>query len=88
MVSGVDSIALEGVLEDFLQHLSSRDFERLLELFSDDVVYEDVARGGVRHGTDDVQAAMEEFILGFPDAIFERTSHGSRFASGSQGGIE
>jgi steroid delta-isomerase-like uncharacterized protein len=88
MVSEGDSAAQERVLEDFLRHMSARDFERLLSLFTDDVIYEDVARGAVRHGKDEVRAAVEAFFVGFPDATFQLTSPGSRFASGCQGGIE
>jgi ketosteroid isomerase-like protein len=57
MVSPQERSAQEGVLEDFLRHMSSHDFERLLSLFTDDVVYEDVARRAVRHGKDQVRAA-------------------------------
>ena len=57
-------------------------------MFTDDVVYEDVARAVVRHGRDEVRAALEAFFVGFPDATFELTSPGSRFASGSRGSVE
>jgi steroid delta-isomerase-like uncharacterized protein len=68
--------------------MSSHDFERLLSLFTDDVVYEDVARRAVRHGKDQVRAAVEGFFMGFPDATFELASPGSRFAIGGRGGVE
>jgi steroid delta-isomerase-like uncharacterized protein len=88
MISGQERNAQEGVLEDFLRHMSSHDFERLLSLFTDDVVYEDVARRVVRHGKDQVRAAVEAFFMGVPDATFELASPGSRFAIGGRGSVE
>jgi SnoaL-like domain len=88
MVSGWDPTVHERVLEDFLRLKSSQHYERLLSLFTDNVVYEDAARGAVRHGKDEVRAAIEAFFVGFPDATFELTSPGSRFASGTRGSVE
>jgi steroid delta-isomerase-like uncharacterized protein len=44
--------------------------------------------GAVRHGKDEVRAAIEAFFVGFPDATFELSSPGSRFACGTRGGVE
>jgi steroid delta-isomerase-like uncharacterized protein len=88
MVSGQERSAQEDVLEDFLRHMSSHDFEHLLSLFTDDVVYEDVARRAVRHGKDQMRAAVEAFFMGFPDATFELASPGSRFAVETRGSVE
>jgi SnoaL-like domain len=78
-----DPTAHQRVLPDFLRHMSSQGFERLLSLFTDDVAYEDVARGVVRHGEDEVRAVLEALFVGFPNATFELTSPDSRFASGT-----
>jgi SnoaL-like polyketide cyclase len=57
----------------------------VLRLVTDDVVYEDVTMGAVNHGKDELRAFGEGFFAGFPDVTFEVTS---RFATGTQGGIE
>jgi steroid delta-isomerase-like uncharacterized protein len=75
----------ERVLEDWGRHWSSHDFDSLLPLFMDDVVYEDVTLGAVNHGKSELRAFGEAFIAGFPDVTFELTS---KFATGMQGGVE
>jgi steroid delta-isomerase-like uncharacterized protein len=58
---------------------------RLLALFTEDVVYEDVTMGVVNHGTAELRAFGEGFFSGFPDVIFELRSS---FANGARGGAE
>jgi steroid delta-isomerase-like uncharacterized protein len=85
MVSAEDRTMQERVLEDWGRYWSSHEMDRLLPLFTDDVVYEDVTLGVVNHGKDELRAFGEAFFAGFPDTTFELTS---RFATGTQGGIE
>jgi steroid delta-isomerase-like uncharacterized protein len=77
--------ALEQVLDDWGHYWSTHDMPRLLGLFTDDVVYEDVTMGAVNHGTAELRAFGEGFFVGFPDVTFEVTS---RFACGTSGGLE
>jgi steroid delta-isomerase-like uncharacterized protein len=66
----------------------SHDVERFLSLFTDDMLCEDVARGTVFHGRGEYRPFGEAFFVAFPDAAFELTSSGSRFAAGSHGVVE
>jgi steroid delta-isomerase-like uncharacterized protein len=76
---------LEQVLEDWGRHWSSHDMERLLALFTDDVVYEDVTMGAVNRGKAELRAFGDGFFAGFPDVTFEVTS---RFAGSASGAVE
>jgi steroid delta-isomerase-like uncharacterized protein len=77
--------ALALVLDDWGRHWSAHDMTRLLTLFTDDVVYEDVTMGAVNHGKAELRAFGEGFFVGFPDVTFEVTS---RFVCGTSGGLE
>jgi steroid delta-isomerase-like uncharacterized protein len=59
--------------------------ERLLRLFTGDVVYEDVTMGVVNRGAGELRAFGEGFFSGFPDVTFELRSS---FANGASGGAE
>src|SRR5262249_36332237 len=59
--------------------------DRLLALFTDDVMYEDVTMGAVNHGKGELRTFGEGFFAGFPDVTFEVSS---RFVSGTRGGLE
>jgi steroid delta-isomerase-like uncharacterized protein len=85
MVSAENLATQERVLEDWAQYWSSHEMDRLLLLFTDDVVYEDVTLGAVNRGKDQLRAFAEEFFAGFPDVRFELTS---RFSNGTEGGAE
>ena len=85
MVSAEDRTTLERVLADWARHWSSHDLDHLLALFTDDLVFEDVAQGVVHRGKDSVRAFAERVFPGFPDMTLELTS---RFVTGSQGGGE
>lgn len=54
MVSAEDRTTQERVIENWGRHSSSHETDRLLPLFSDGVVYEDVTMGAVNHGTDEL----------------------------------
>jgi steroid delta-isomerase-like uncharacterized protein len=73
------------LIEKWAAHWSAHDMERLLPLFTDDVVYEDVTMGVVNRGRAELRAFGEGFISGFPDVTFELRSS---FANGVGGGAE
>ena len=72
-------------IEQWAAYWSAHDLERLLPLFTDDVVYEDVTMGAVNRGIAELRAFGEGFFSGFPDVTFELQSS---FANGTTGGAE
>ena len=83
----VDTVAVGRLLDEWTAAWSSNDVTRLLRLFTDDVIYEDVPLGAVSRG----KPALAGFATGvfdaFTDLKFERKS---RFVSadGRAGAIE
>src|SRR2546428_7054649 len=73
------------VLEDWAAAWSSHDPERVLALFTDDCVYEEVTFGVVMRGRNELRAFAEAAFDAVPDFTFQLTS---RFAAGSLAGIE
>jgi steroid delta-isomerase-like uncharacterized protein len=71
---GADNQALERVLDQWAIAWSSNDAERLLPLFADNIVYEDVTLGAVNQG----KTAFRDFAAatfgGFADLKFELKS--------------
>lgn len=72
--------------EQYLEAWNDHDIDRLLEFFTDDCVYEDVALGRINKGKEELRKFAEETFETFPDfgVVDERgvfgASHG-RFAS-------
>jgi steroid delta-isomerase-like uncharacterized protein len=64
---------------------SAHDIERLLALFTESVLYEDVTMGAVNRGVAELRAFVEVVFFGFPDVTFELRSS---FANGTGGGAE
>ncbi len=64
---------------------SAHDLERLLRLFTADVVYEDVPMGVVTRGATELRTFAEKVLSRFPDITFELQSG---FTDGSRGGAE
>jgi steroid delta-isomerase-like uncharacterized protein len=64
---------------------SAHDIDRLLRLFTEDVLYEDVTMGVVNRGSAQLRVFAEGFLSGFPDITFELRSS---FANGACGGAE
>lgn len=62
-------------LQDWAAHWSSHDMERLLSLFTDDCIYEDVTLGVVNHGKDELTTFAQGFFTAFPDFHVELRSH-------------
>jgi len=77
--------AQEQRLDDWGRYWSAHDMDRLLALFTDDVVYEDVTMGAVNHGKVELRAFGEGFFVGFPDITFAVTS---RFANNASAALE
>ena len=72
-------------IEHWAAYWSAHDMERLLPLFTENVVYEDVTMGVVNRSTTELRAFGEGFFSGFPDVTFELQSN---FADGTRGGAE
>jgi steroid delta-isomerase-like uncharacterized protein len=64
---------------------TAHDMGRLLPLFTEDVLYEDVTMGAVNHTPAELRAFGEGFFSAFPDVSFELTSV---CADGARGGAE
>ncbi len=84
-ISAERQTAQDRLIEDWARHVSSHALEQLLSLFTDDVVYEDVATGIVNHGKNEVRAFFERNLASVPDVTFELTS---KLATGTKGGAE
>jgi steroid delta-isomerase-like uncharacterized protein len=66
--------ALERLLEQWAAAWSSSNVEKLLALFTDDVVYEDVTLGAVNHGRDALRDFATAVFAAFDDLKFELKS--------------
>jgi steroid delta-isomerase-like uncharacterized protein len=73
------------LITNLLAAWSSHDMNRLLPLFTQDLIYEDVTMGVVNRTPAELRAFGEGFISGFPDVAFEVKS---AFANGATGGAE
>ena len=85
MVNNVSVDDQTRAIEQHWAYWSAHDMDRLLSLFTDDAVYEDVTMGAVNRGPAQLRAFGEGFFGGFPDVTFELKSS---FANGSSGGAE
>jgi steroid delta-isomerase-like uncharacterized protein len=65
--------------------LSPQQLDSLMQLFTDDVIYEDVALGAVNDGKQAVRAFAENFLRVFPDATLELSL---TFTTATHGGAE
>src|SRR5437867_9800940 len=73
------------VLEQWAAAWSSHDVARLLPLFTDDCVYEDVTFGVVTRGKDELRAFASGAFAAVPDLDFQLTT---RFTAGAFAGME
>jgi steroid delta-isomerase-like uncharacterized protein len=80
-----DTSTNERLIADWARLLSTHDLEGLLQLFTDDVIYEDVPLGVVNHGKEALRTFAAHFILVFPDVTMELSSS---FATATRGGAE
>jgi steroid delta-isomerase-like uncharacterized protein len=84
-VMSTSLVEQQRAIREWAEHWSAHDLGRLLQLFSEDVVYEDVTLGVVNRGLVELRAFAEGFFSGFPDVTFELRSS---FAAGTAGGAE
>ena len=76
---------LERMLDDWATAWSSHDPERVLALFTDDCVYEDVPFGVVTRGKEELRSFANGAFAAVPDFKVELTS---RFGAGQWAGME
>jgi steroid delta-isomerase-like uncharacterized protein len=76
---------VERVLDDWASAWSSRDPEKMLSLFTDDCVYEDVTFSVINRGKNELRAFAEGIFAGVPDFKIELTA---KFVAGTCGGME
>jgi steroid delta-isomerase-like uncharacterized protein len=76
---------LERMLDDWATAWSSHDPERVLALFTDDCVFEDVTFGVVIRGKEELRSFANGAFAAVPDIKFELTS---RLAAGQGAAIE
>ena len=74
-----DVAALQQLLDEWGAAWTAQDPNRLLRVFTDDVVYEDVTFGAVNKGQDALRKFATDFFDAFPGNAFEVKS---RFVSG------
>jgi steroid delta-isomerase-like uncharacterized protein len=79
-ISGV-----EQVLDAWAAAWSSHDAEKVVALFTDDCVYEDVTFGVINHGKTELRAFAEGVFAGVPDFTVELTT---RSAAGTSASME
>jgi len=87
-MTGVSNASIhdqERAREAWAEYWSAHDMGRLLPLFTEDVIHDEVTMGVVNRGTAELRAFGEGFISGFPDVTFELQS---RFANGTSGVAE
>jgi steroid delta-isomerase-like uncharacterized protein len=75
----------EQILEDWATAWSSHDPDKVLYLFADDCVYEDVTFAAVNRGKKALRAFAVGVFASVPDFQIELTA---RFAAGTWGGME
>jgi steroid delta-isomerase-like uncharacterized protein len=73
------------VLDDWATAWSSHDSAKVLALFTDDCVFEDVTFGVVTRGKEELRAFAEGAFAAVPDFKFVLTS---RFVAGNRAGME
>jgi len=61
------TVSLDIWAKDLLAARSSRELERVLSFYDDDVVFEDFALGRVMRGKEEIRAFIKESFSGFPD---------------------
>ena len=79
------SSSAEGLVEDWASVWSSHDVAKVLSIFTDDCVYEDVTMGVVNHGKTELATFARDIFGAFPDFTLQLTS---QFAAGSWAGAE
>jgi steroid delta-isomerase-like uncharacterized protein len=73
------------MLDDWAVAWSVHDIDKLLSLFTDDCVYEDVTLGAVNHGKAELKGFADRLFAAFPDFKIELASG---FIAGNWAGAE
>lgn len=73
------------MLEAWAMAWSSHDTEKLLSLFTDDCIYEDVTFGVINRGKEELRAFADGVFAGIPDFKVDLTM---RFAAGTWAAME
>jgi len=81
----IASFDTERVLEAWATAWSSHDTERVLSLFTDDCLYEDVTFGVINRGKKELRAFADSVFVGIPDFKVDLTT---RFGAGTWAGME
>lgn len=81
----MSDLNLERVLDEWAAAWKSHDIDRLLRLFTEDCVYEDVALGAVSRGHQELRDFAAQTFAILPDFNLQVTS---QFICGSRGAIE
>jgi steroid delta-isomerase-like uncharacterized protein len=75
----------EAALEEWAAAWSGGDTDRLVAIFTEDCVYEDVTMGVLTHGQAELKAFADGIFAAIPDFAIELSS---RFAAGGWAGLE
>jgi len=76
---------MEKILDDWATAWSSHDPERVIALFTDDCVYEDITFGAVNRGKAELRAFADGTFAAVPDF---KVSLVTRFVAGNRGAME
>ena len=76
---------VERILDDWATAWSSHDADKILSLFTDDCVYEDVTFAAINRGKKELRAFAEGVFAGVPDLKIELTAG---FVAGTWGVME
>ena len=85
MVRSVSVEDQERLIAEHWAAWSTHNMERVLALFTEDLLYEDVTMGVTNRSAAELRAFGEGFFSGFPDVTFELRSS---FANGTSGSAE
>lgn len=72
--SAIQAGAQTQVLNDYAAAWNSHDTEKLVSLFTDDCVYEELGIGVIKRGKEELRAFINGFFANFPDVNFEPKS--------------
>lgn len=81
----VDTSTNARLVQDWARLFSPQELDSLMELFTDDVIYEDVTQGAVNVGKTALRAFAESLLQVFPDVALELSS---TFTTATHGGAE
>ena len=78
--SSIQAGAQTSLLNEYWAAWNSHDTEKLVSLFTDDCVYEELGIGVIKHGKAEFRPFIKGFFTNFPDTHFEMKSS---FVSGN-----